>query len=70
MVFNIRDVHNRPLAAPGYISYRYHGIYGYVVIGAKDPEEALREARRSTDSVLRERLEVWDGGKYVPVIWD
>ena len=56
-----------PLAAYGYTSYRYRGIYGWVMIGAKDVDDALREASRSVDVVVRDRLEVWDGSKYIPV---
>lgn len=57
-----------PLAVPGLQSYRYRGRYGWIMIGAKSDEEALREAARSTvGEVSRGNLEVWRG-KYVPVV--
>lgn len=56
---------NRPLAAPPWDAYRYRGRYGFVMIGARDPAEALTEARRSTDGpVTLDRLEKWDGTQY------
>ena len=59
---------DKPLAAPGLTSYRYRGRYGWIMIGAKDNPGALREAARSTDDPIKpERLEIWDGEKYVPV---
>jgi hypothetical protein len=56
---------NRPCAASPYMSYRLKGPYGYVMIGAMDVADAMREASRSTDNPDREALEVWEGGKYV-----
>ena len=32
------------MAAPGLDSYRYWGRYGWVMIGAKDAQDALNEA--------------------------
>ena len=61
----MNDLHNRPLAAKGLISYRAKGRYGYIMIGAKDNADALSEAKRSTDNPTD--LEVWDGEKYIPV---
>jgi len=61
----MNDLHNRPLAAEGLISYRAKGRYGYIMIGAKDNADALSEAKRSTDNPTD--LEVWDGEKYIPV---
>jgi len=55
---------DKPLAAPGLTSYRCKGRFGWVMIGAKDREDALEEARRSSDFVKPETLEVWDGEKY------
>lgn len=60
---------DRPCAANGLVSYRYSGRYGYIMIGARDDADALREARRSTDVVEPGRLEVWDGERYAPVVW-
>lgn len=57
--------HDRPCAAPGLTSYRAKGRYGWIMIGAKDDADALREARRSTDTPTD--LQVWDGVNYVPV---
>jgi hypothetical protein len=62
--------HDKPLAAPGLTSFRYKGRYGYVMIGATDTEDALREARRSVDGpALIQNLDVWDdrASRYVPV---
>jgi len=62
--------HEKPLAAPGLTSYRYRGRYSWIMIGAKDHRDALREALRSTDGpVCMEELQVWDtfAGAYVPV---
>jgi hypothetical protein len=58
-------LHDRPLAAPGLISYRARGRYGWIMIGAKDDADAWREARRSTD--IPHDLQVWNGSQYVPV---
>lgn len=52
------------MAAYGLTSYRLKGRYGFVMIGAKSHDEALREALRSTDEAKRENLEVWTGSKY------
>lgn len=60
-------IQNRPLAAAGLTSYRYVGRYGYVMIGATDERDALREAARSTDNVVREKLEIWNGAEYVSI---
>jgi hypothetical protein len=62
--------HDKPLAAPGLTSFRYKGRYGYVMIGATDTEDALREARRSVDGpALIQNLDIWDdrASRYVPV---
>lgn len=55
---------DRPIAAPGLTSYRCKGRFGWIMIGAKDHEDALSEAYRSSDFVQPETLEVWDGEKY------
>ena len=61
-------MHNKPLAAAGLTSYRYKGPFGYIMIGAKDNADALREARRSTEGDAKpENLEVWNGSEYTPV---
>lgn len=58
---------DKPLAALGLTSYRCRGAYGWIMIGAKDAAEALREALRSCAACERSGLQVWDGGQYVPV---
>ena len=61
------DYQNKPCAAPGLISYRYLGRYGWIMIGARDTADALSEARRSTNDVVLNRLEVWRGTAYEKV---
>lgn len=36
------------------------------MIGARDPDDAMKEASRSSNFAKRENLEVWDGDRYVP----
>jgi hypothetical protein len=59
---------NKPLAAAGLTSYRYRGNYGWVMIGATDHADALREAARSVSNhtPTLDRLQVWNGAEYVP----
>lgn len=62
---------DKPLASKGLKSYRYQGRYGHIMIGAKDHDDAVNEAKRSTrDPVSHEHMEMWDekAGKYVPVV--
>jgi hypothetical protein len=61
--------YNLPLAVSGLTSYRYVGRFGYIMIGATDNTDALREAQRSLnwDIATPDKLQVWDGSKYVPV---
>lgn len=61
------DHANKPLAIHGLTSYRCKGRYGWIMIGATDHDDAMREARRSYDSAQRADLQVWDGAAYVPV---
>jgi hypothetical protein len=57
--------HDRPLAAPGLISYRYRGRYGWIMLGAKNDKDALIQAQRHTaDPVTADRLEKWNGTQY------
>lgn len=52
---------NKPLATTGFASYRYRGTFGWIMIGAHDMEEALDEARRSTDAdIERANLQIWN----------
>lgn len=60
----MQDFTEQPCAASGLTSYRYHGRYGYIMIGAKDTADALSEASRSTDNVSVDKLEVWNGQTY------
>lgn len=62
------SITDKPLAAEGFISYRYKGRYGWIMIGASDDDHALTEARRSTDyAVDKENLQVWNGSEYVDI---
>lgn len=53
---------NKPLAMFPLISYRYVGNYGYIMIGAKDNECALKETDRSLSygKAIIEKLEIYD----------
>lgn len=60
--------HDRPLASAPYTSYRYRGRYGWIMIGALDHADAMREAARSTpDPITPDRLDVWTGTAYQPI---
>jgi hypothetical protein len=61
----IRDATDLPLAAHGLSSYRLKGLYGWIMIGARDHDDAMREARRSTDTPNRANLQIWNGERYV-----
>lgn len=58
---------DKPLAAPGLCSYRYRGPHDWIMIGARDDEDALSEARRSLSrgDALISHLQKWDGERYV-----
>jgi hypothetical protein len=59
------DTTNKALASPGLMSYRYKGRYGWIMIAATDNQGALNEAKRSTtDFVMFENLQVWNGASY------
>ena len=63
------DYWNRPLVVAPLKSYRYRGRYGWIMIGAKDDNDALREAKRSTDgNVHPARLQKWNGVEYVDAL--
>ena len=55
---------DRPMAGPGLTSYRARSPYGWIMIGARDDVDAMREAVRSTPEPTD--LQVWDGRAYVP----
>ena len=61
------NFYDKPVACEPYKSYRYRGGYGWIMIGAIDDDEALREARRSTDGVVVSNLQRWNGTEYEPV---
>jgi hypothetical protein len=63
----MRALHDKPLAAPGLISYRCKGRYGWIMIGARSDVDALSEARRSWEHASSDMLERWAGSSYVPV---
>lgn len=62
----MHDYTNQPCAAAGWTSYRYRGQYGWIMIGAKDTNDALSEAQRSTQNVTIDKLQVWNGSMYTP----
>ena len=59
---------DRPMAAAPLTSYRYRGPLGWVMIGAMNNADAIKQAQRSI-SVPTEpgKLERWDGTQYVGV---
>jgi len=59
---------DKPMAAHGLNSYRYKGTYGWIMIGATDHTDALREAARSTSDHTSSPalLQIWSGTQYVP----
>lgn len=64
---SIPAVQDRPLAVDGLASYRCRSPYGWIMIGARDDEDAMREARRSTAAPRIADLQIWDGSGYVDV---
>jgi hypothetical protein len=64
------EYYDRPCAVVGLTSYRYRGAYGWVMIGARDTAEALREAARSIEGKADpHRLEVWNEERGIYVAW-
>lgn len=60
---------DHPMASNGLITYRYRGRYGFIYIGASTDTEALSEAQRSTDDkVTPDRLERYNGQRFVEVL--
>jgi hypothetical protein len=57
---------DKPLAAHGLTSYRYAGNYGWIMIGATDHADALKQAQRSMrhDTPTIDKLQVWNGIQY------
>jgi len=62
----MNDFWNRPCAAQGLTSYRYdNGRYGWIMIGAVDDADAIREAGRShSDTIDPAKLQRWNGEQY------
>ncbi|MFC7462051.1 LPD11 domain-containing protein [Hydrogenophaga defluvii] len=64
-------VTSKPLAAAGFLSYRYRQPHGFVMIGAKDDDDALKQAGRSIEGAPQlTDLERWNGTTYSPVVAD
>ena len=63
------DYTSKPMAAKGLISYRYPSPDSWIMIGATDDQDALREANRSLLRKTAEisKLQKWDGSSYQPV---
>lgn len=64
-----RPVHDRPLAAPGLISYRCQSptLNGsWIMIGALDDVDAMRQARLSNSLAREADLQIWSDRGYVP----
>lgn len=55
---------DKPHAAPGLTSYRAMSAYGWIMIGAESPQDALQTASRLTR--YPHSLQVWNGHSYVP----
>lgn len=51
-----------PCAAKGFVSYRYKGPYGWIMIGAKNIQDALNEANISLSNgkATMENLQIWN----------
>lgn len=54
----------RPLAAPGFVSYRCKNRFGWTMIGARDDTDAYKQALRSDPHAKVEDLEIWNGTEY------
>lgn len=63
----MNDYWNRPCAAHGLTSYRYqNGRYGWIMIGAVDDADAIREAGRSSSAPIDPaKLQRWNGEAYI-----
>lgn len=61
-----REITSLPLAAHGLTSYRCKSSFGWIMIGAKDDDEAMVQALRSSPLAKRSDLQKWDGNAYVP----
>lgn len=63
------NIADKPLAVKGLTSYRYAGSFGWIMIGAQDHQDALREASRSLSvgKATIDKLQIWNGSQYEPV---
>lgn len=62
------NLHDKPLADKGLSSYRCRSPYGgWIMIGAKNDQEAMCEALRSNSSCTKDGLQIWNGTEYVLV---
>ena len=57
---------DRPLAAPGLLSFRCKGNHNWIMIGAKDQADALVQAKRSCEEARECNLQTWNGLAYEP----
>lgn len=64
---NAANLHDRPLATAGLTSYRCRSRYGWIMIGANDAADALKEAIRSNPMSCAEDMYVWDGKQHQPL---
>jgi len=62
----MRNITDKPLADSGLTSYRCKGAFGWIMIGAKDNEDAMREALRSSKQFACLSLQAWNGKEYAP----
>jgi len=63
--YRVTDYWDKPCATRGLTSYRYAGRYGWIMIGAVDDADAIREARRShSDPIDPAKLQRWNGEQY------
>lgn len=69
MIDQVIPTHDKPLAVAGLTSYRYRGAYGWIMIGAKDTADALREANRSlcSGTATIDGLQIYTVTGYKPV---
>lgn len=59
------DITSKPLAAPGYTSYRCKQPFGWVMIGATNDDDAMKQAKQSAPNANIKDLQAWDGKAYV-----
>ena len=63
--YRVTDYWDKPCAMRGLVSYRYAGRYGWIMIGAVDDADAIKEAgRSSSDTIDPAKLQRWNGEQY------